>query len=349
MVEKINQEPVIQFKHVSKTFAATGTTKEVRAVEDVSISVDHGEIFGVIGYSGAGKSTLIRMVNGLEVPTEGQVITDGQNVSDLDKFSLQKMRHKVGMIFQNYNLLKTATVYQNIVLPLKLEKLSKAEIQARAEKYLNIVGLWDRRNSYPSQLSGGQSQRVAIARALAHEPKILLSDEATSALDPETTRSILKLLKQINQDLGITIFIITHELDVVKNICDKVAIMESGKLVEQGPTIEIFTDAKSDVTKRFLAAGDLSGVPAKLLTATQKDSQVLLLKFVGGEASTPVLARLTQRFNIEPNILAGSIEYLKEQPYGKLLVAIKDNPKYQDEVAFLKEQGVIVEEVASNE
>lgn len=338
-------KPLIEFKNVSKTFGATASTKAVHAVQDVSISVNPGEIFGVIGYSGAGKSTLIRMINGLETPTAGAVSVDGKDITQLDKTALQTLRHKIGMIFQNYNLLKTATIYQNITLPLKLEKLPKAEIEQRAEKYLKIVGLWDRRNSYPSQLSGGQSQRVAVARALAHEPKILLSDEATSALDPETTSSILALLKDINQQLGITIFIITHELEVVKSICDQVAIMESGKLIEQGKTIDIFTNPKNAVTKKFLGSGDLSGVPEKLLTETQQQNHVLLIKFIGGEASTPVIAKLTQQFHIEPNILAGSIEYLKEQPYGKLLISIEHNDNYDAELQFLQQQGVIVEEV----
>lgn len=344
MVENA-KTPFITFNHVSKTFKGTSTTKEVHAVHDVSISVDQGEIFGVIGYSGAGKSTLIRMINGLETPTEGSVTIDDQDVTKLNKEKLAQLRHKIGMIFQNYNLLKTATIYQNITIPLKLEKLPTDEIKQRAEKYLKIVGLWDRRNSYPSQLSGGQSQRVAVARALAHEPQILLSDEATSALDPETTSSILDLLKDINQKLGITIFIITHELDVVKSVCDKVAVMESGELVEQGRTIDIFTNPKKAVTRQFLGSSDLSGVPATLLAETQKHNHVLLIKFIGNEASTPVIAQLTKQFHVEPNIMAGSIEYLKEQPYGKLLISIENNDSYDAEIQYLKDKGVIVEEV----
>lgn len=348
MVKEASVQPLIQFNNVSKTFKGTSTTKEVHAVKDVSLSVNTGEIFGVIGYSGAGKSTLIRMINGLESPTSGTVTVDQKDIATLDKGELQALRHRIGMIFQNYNLLKTATIYQNITLPLKLEKLSKQEIQARAEKYLKLVGLWERRNSYPSQLSGGQSQRVAVARALAHEPKILLSDEATSALDPETTNSILELLKDINQRLGITIFIITHELDVVKSICDKVAILESGEVIEQGDTLDIFTDPKQETTKQFLGTEDLAGVPDKLLADAQKTNHVLLLKFIGNEASSPLIAQLTQKYQIAPNILAGSIGYLKGQPYGKLLVSIENNDNYDDEIDFLKNQGVIIEEVENN-
>ncbi|MFC6254074.1 methionine ABC transporter ATP-binding protein [Secundilactobacillus hailunensis] len=344
MVEN-SKTPLIEFKHVSKTFKGTATTKEVHAVHDVSISVDRGEIFGVIGYSGAGKSTLIRMINGLENPTEGSVKVDNQDITQLKKAPLAQLRHKIGMIFQNYNLLKTATIYQNITIPLKLEKIPKDEIEQRAEKYLKIVGLWDRRNSYPSQLSGGQSQRVAVARALAHEPTILLSDEATSALDPETTSSILDLLKDINQKLGLTIFIITHELDVVKSICDKVAIMEAGNVVEQGRTIDVFTGPKKEVTRQFLGSNDLAGVPASLLVETEKHNHVLLIKFIGNEASLPVIAQLTKKFGVEPNIMAGSIEYLKEQPYGKLVISIENNDQYDAEIQYLKDQGVIVEEV----
>lgn len=348
MVEKATTLPLIQFNNVSKTFKGTSTTKEVHAVKNVSISVNDGEIFGVIGYSGAGKSTLIRMINGLESPTSGTVTVDQKDVSTLDKNGLQALRHRIGMIFQNYNLLKTATIYQNITLPLKLEKLPKQEIKDRAEKYLKLVGLWERRNSYPSQLSGGQSQRVAVARALAHEPKILLSDEATSALDPETTNSILELLKDINQRLGITIFIITHELDVVKSICDKVAILDAGELIEQGDTLNVFTDPKEDTTKHFLGTEDLAGVPDKLLRSAQEANHVLLLKFIGNEASSPLIAQLTQKYQVQPNILAGSIGYLKGQPYGKLLISIENNSNYDAEIKFLEDQGVIIEEVETN-
>ncbi|CCQ19594.1 Methionine import ATP-binding protein MetN 1 [Listeria monocytogenes N53-1] len=228
---------MIELHQVSKSFNVNGKT--VEAVKNVSITVEKGEIFGVVGYSGAGKSTLVRCINLLERPDAGQVVIDGKNLSTLSSKELRVARRKIGMIFQGYNLLKTATVYDNIAKPLKLEGVPKNEIETRVNKYLSIVGLEDKRNNYPSQLSGGQKQRVAIARALAHEPEILLSDEATSALDPETTEAILQLLLKINAELGITIFLITHELDVIQRICDRVAVMENGHLVEQGTVLDI--------------------------------------------------------------------------------------------------------------
>ncbi|GAF38046.1 methionine ABC transporter ATP-binding protein [Lentilactobacillus farraginis] len=345
MVKKDNLE-LIKFKNVTKTFAAVGNAKEVHAVKNVSLSVQKGEIFGVIGYSGAGKSTLIRMINGLERPTSGEIIVSGEDVAKLSKKRLQQLRHKIGMIFQNYNLLKTATVYQNIFLPLKLEKLPVNDIRERVEKYLKIVGLWERRNSYPTQLSGGQRQRVAVARALAHEPEILLSDEATSALDPETTKSILRLLQKINTELGITIFLITHELDVVQEICDKVALIDKGNLIEQGKTIDLFTHPQKTITQKFLGTSDSLGVPIDYLKAEQKTKKLLLLQFVGNEASQPIIADFSQHFGIKPNILAGSINYLKGNPYGKLLLSIKSvDDVYSQELKYIRDQGVIVKEV----
>ncbi|GHP13899.1 methionine import ATP-binding protein MetN 1 [Lentilactobacillus fungorum] len=350
MVEQTDAT-IIQFNGVSKTFAAKNSAHEVKAVQDVSFSVKRGEIFGVIGYSGAGKSTLIRMVNGLETPTRGRVIVNNRNVASLNSSDLQQLRHRIGMIFQNYNLLKTATVYQNIFLPLKLEKIPKDEIKTRVEKYLKIVGLWDRRDSYPNQLSGGQRQRVAIARALAHEPNVLLSDEATSALDPETTESILTLLQDINKKLGITIFLITHELEVVREVCDRVALMDQGNLIEIGNTIDIFTHPKNEITKRFLGASDSLGVPKDLLASEGKDNRLLLLQFVGEQAKKPIIATLSDKFHVKPNILAGSISYLKGKPFGKLLISldIQDQEMLKKEIDYIQDQGVVVKEVNSYE
>ncbi|MFT8908459.1 MAG: ATP-binding cassette domain-containing protein, partial [Lentilactobacillus diolivorans] len=289
------------------------------------------------------------MINGLEHPTSGEIVVGNQNVAKLNKEALQQLRHKIGMIFQNYNLLKTATIYQNVFLPLKLEKLPINDIHQRVEKYLKIVGLWERRNSYPAQLSGGQRQRVAIARALAHEPKILLSDEATSALDPDTTKSILQLLQKINHELGITIFLITHELDVVQGICDHVALIDEGQLVEQGKTINIFTNPQQLITQNFLGTSNALSVPIDYLKAEQKSNRLLLLQFVGDEANQPVIAMFSQKFGINPNILAGSINYLKGIPYGKLLISIKfnDDAIYQQELKYIRDQGVAVKEVTN--
>ncbi|EUJ33767.1 ABC transporter ATP-binding protein [Listeria floridensis FSL S10-1187] len=250
------------------------------------------------------------------------------------------------MIFQGYNLLKTATVYENVALPLKLEGLSSKLIRERADKYLEIVGLSDKKEHFPAQLSGGQKQRVAIARALAHEPEILLSDEATSALDPETTDSILKLLLEINHTLGITIFLITHELDVIERICDRVAVMEQGRVVEEGTVLDIFTNPKQETTKRFVGSEAGFDIPQDLLEEYKKTGKLVSLYFVGQSSEEPALALVSRQFDCLPSILAGGIEHLKNDTLGKLLVHLKgEEDAYNDAIRFLTEQGVTVREV----
>ncbi|EAF5166298.1 methionine ABC transporter ATP-binding protein [Listeria monocytogenes] len=335
---------MIELHQVSKSFNVNG--KPVEAVKNVSITVEKGEIFGVVGYSGAGKSTLVRCINLLERPDAGQVVIDGKNLSTLSSKELRVARRKIGMIFQGYNLLKTATVYDNIAKPLKLEGVPKDEIETRVNKYLSIVGLEDKRNNYPSQLSGGQKQRVAIARALAHEPEILLSDEATSALDPETTEAILQLLLKINAELGITIFLITHELDVIQRICDRVAVMENGHLVEQGTVLDIFTKAKHATTKRFVGSEASFDIPQDLLEKYVATGKLVSLHFIGDEADEPALALVSRKFDVLPSILAGGIDHLKNGTLGKLLVHLKgDEVEYSKAISYLKESGVVVEEV----
>lgn len=338
---------MIEFKNVSKTFAGQQKNKHVKAVENVSLNVADGEIYGVMGYSGAGKSTLIRMINGLEKPSSGQVIVNGESVADLSKPDLLKLRRKIGMIFQSYNLLVTANVFQNIVLPLTLEGIDKTEATQRAEKYLKIVDLWEKRDSFPAKLSGGQRQRVAVARALAHEPKILLSDEATSALDPETTESILSLLLKINQELGITIFLITHEMEVIQRICDRVAVLDQGVIVEEGNVVDVFTKPQQEITKRFAGVSDTLGVPRDILAPYQETKQLVSLQFVGDSANNPLLSQLQEKFKITPDILAGSMGYMKREPYGRLLVYLKtdDRSQYEAALQYIRDQNVHVEEV----
>lgn len=338
---------MIEFKNVSKEFKGQQKDEHVTAVENVSLNVEEGQIYGVMGYSGAGKSTLIRMINGLEIPTSGDVIVDGQSVASLSKQDLLALRRKIGMIFQSYNLLVTATVLQNIILPLTLEGVDKAEAAKRAEKYLKIVDLWEKKDSYPAQLSGGQRQRVAVARALAHEPKILLSDEATSALDPETTESILSLLLKINKDLGITIFIITHEMEVIQRVCDKVAVLDQGVIVEEGNVVDVFTKPEKAITKNFAGVSDTLGVPADILKPFANQHQLISLQFVGESANEPLLSAVQAKFEVTPNILAGSLGYMKREPYGRLLVYLKadDQGQYEQALQFLKDQQVHVEEV----
>lgn len=336
---------MIELTNVSKTFQQKNRT--IEAVKNVNLSIKQGEIFGVVGYSGAGKSTLIRMINFLEPPTTGEVIINGKNLNQLSKKELLLERRKIGMIFQGYNLLTTATVYENIAKPLQLEGVDKATIQARVDKYLALVGLIDRKDNYPAQLSGGQRQRVAIARALAHEPEILLSDEATSALDPETTESILELLLKINQELGITIFLITHEIEVVQRICDRVAVMEAGQVIEEGPVIEVFTTPQETTTKRFIGANENYDVPEEVLATYKQTGRLLRLQFIGSEATEPVLSRIAKDYPLVPNILSGNISYLKEQRHGRLLVELAGGSQLDFEAAkrYIAAQGIFIEEV----
>lgn len=335
---------MIKLEHVSKTFKA-GKNK-IEALKDVSVEINKGEIFGVIGYSGAGKSTLIRCVNLLERPTAGKIFVDDVDVLSLGRKDLQKLRRKIGMIFQGYNLLATADVYDNVAIPLKLEGVPKEKIKQRTEKYLEIVGLSDRSKAFPSQLSGGQKQRVAIARALAHEPEVLLSDEATSALDPNTTDSILELLLRVNKELGITIFLITHELNVIQRICDRVAVMEKGRIVETGSVVDIFAQPKEAMTKQFVRSESRFGIPAKLLQDLLASGQLVNLTFLGESAKDPSLATLARRFDVLPSIIAGGIDQLKDQSIGSLLVHLKGEPEQiEAAVRFLQDEGIIVEEV----
>lgn len=333
---------MIRLDKVSKIYPAKEGV--VKALDQVSLQVKKGEIFGVIGHSGAGKSTLIRCVNLLERPTEGEVYVGGVNLTTLSPSQLRKARRKIGMIFQGFNLLKTATVYENIALPLRLAGLHKNEIAERVEKYLSVVGLSDRQHAYPSQLSGGQKQRVAIARALSHEPEVLLSDEATSALDPETTEAILELLLSINQQFGITILMITHDMQVIQKVCDRVAVVEKGKIIEQGSTLELFTSPVHETTKKFVHSLFRHEVPSTIIEALRDQGPIVTLSFVRDSSSSPLLAEISKRFAIKPNILAGNIAQLKNVPFGRLMVHLQGEPEAAKQaVHFLEDQGVRVE------
>lgn len=336
---------MIRLEGVSKTFV----TKKgvVEALKDVSLEVKRGEIFGVIGYSGAGKSTLIRCVNLLEKPSTGKVFINEVELTALSADKLREERRKIGMIFQGFNLLKTATVYENIALPLRLTGVPSAEIQKRVDKYLAIVGLQDKFDAYPSQLSGGQKQRVAIARALSHEPEILLSDEATSALDPETTESILELLLKINKELGITILLITHEMHVIQKICDRIAVMENGHVIEEGRVIDIYAEPQHSTTRRFIESLFPNQLPESLLSSIDIKGPIVSLSFLGESAGKPALAHVVKEFKVEPNILSGNILQLKDHSYGRLVVYL-DGAKEETNKAidYLKSIGVKVEEVS---
>ncbi len=303
---------MIRIEHATKTFR--GKKTEVHALRDVSIHVRKGEIYGIVGFSGAGKSTLIRLVNRLETPDEGTVEVAGQRLDSLKGKSLSALRRKIGMVFQQFNLLEGKTVYHNVAIPLILEHRSAAEIEKRVAEVLEFVELSDKRNAYVSQLSGGQKQRVGIARALATSPEILLCDEATSALDPQTTESILKLLKRVNQEMGITILLITHQMQVIQLICDRVAVMEQGRIVEEGTVLAVFGQPKEDVTKRFVRTVINDQVPETFydtIRAENRHYRLEQLKFIGDSVNEPVIANLCRRAGLEVNIIGANISQMQ--------------------------------------
>ena len=339
---------MIRLESISKTFQTKSGT--VTAVDDVTLEMQQGEIFGIIGFSGAGKSTLVRCMNLLERPTKGKVLIAGKDLMELESKELRKIRRKIGMIFQHFNLMSSRTVYQNIAFPLRKSSLSKIEKEEKIRSLLQLVDLVDKKDAYPSQLSGGQKQRVAIARALANDPDVLLCDEATSALDPQTTKSILKLLKKVNQELNITIVLITHEMAAVKEICDRVAIMEKGRVVEYGDTVQLFAYPKQKITKDFIhTAGNLEKVQELLeeeheLLQIEDGSKLLLLTYCGENAGHPLISYLVKKFDIEVNILYGNIDFLKGKPLGKLVISLAGTKEHIEEaMEYIREIGVEME------
>lgn len=339
---------MIKLENISKSFAINGKT--VEAVKDVSLAIRQGEIFGIIGFSGAGKSTLVRCINLLEKPEKGQVIIDGEDITHYEGKELRHVRQKIGMIFQHFNLMPSRTVFENIELPLKLTKLSASERSQKIKKLLDLVGLSDKAQSYPSQLSGGQKQRVAIARALANDPKVLLCDEATSALDPQTTHSILQLLKEVNTRLGITIVVITHQMEVIKEICDRVAVMQKGVVVEKGDIVEVFSAPQAPITKSFIQAADNFEAFSDLvklnsaITGIKPSQPVWFLTYRGAVAGEPLMSELYRRFEVKANIIYGNIDYFKQCIVGKLGVAIEGRADQIEKARqFLIDQKIIVE------
>lgn len=314
---------MIDIKNVSKIFRTKSQT--IEAVKDVSLEINKGEIFGIIGYSGAGKSTLIRLLNGLELPTEGEIIVGDASIGALDKKDLRKKRQKVSMIFQHFNLLWSRTVIENIMLPLEIAGVKKEERERRARELIDLVGLTGREKNYPSELSGGQKQRVGIARALSNEPEVLLCDEATSALDPETTEEVLNLLLKIRDELGLTIVLITHEMEVIRKICDRAAVMENGRVVEVGPVIKLFQAPEHDVTKRFVR-DDLDDEETEIQIESIKETfptaTILKLGFVGTKARAPIVSMLVKKYGLDVNILSGNIKNTNDESYGHLYIAV---------------------------
>lgn len=293
---------------------------EVIGVDHVSVTVNKGEIFGIVGYSGAGKSSLLRCLNLLEAPTSGEVKIDGVSLTSLRKKELRSARQKIGMIFQHFYLVSSKTVFENVAFALKAAYKSKAEIDARVTELLDMVGLSDKCDVYPSQLSGGQKQRVGIARALANNPSVLLCDEATSALDPSTTKSILSLLKKINQELGLTIVLITHEMEVVKEICDRMAVMQDGRIVEEGPVYDLFANPINELTKEFINTILQFDLPEHLLSSSK--GKIVKIHFRGAIAEESVISDALQKYQVKGNILHGKIEYIKETPLGIFIMEL---------------------------
>ncbi|MBF6979282.1 methionine ABC transporter ATP-binding protein [Tuanshanicoccus lijuaniae] len=324
----------------------------VTAVKDVNLSIERGEIFGIVGYSGAGKSTLVRTINLLQRPTTGTVMVNGQALLDLTTPELRQARKKIGMIFQHFNLMDSRTIFENVAFPLKGSGLSKREVAEKVAELLSLVGLKEKSDSYPKQLSGGQKQRVAIARALANDPDVLLCDEATSALDPKTTSAILTLLKELNEKLNLTIVIITHEMGVVKDLCDRVAVMENGHVLEQGTILEIFTRPQKPLTKEFIDTATHFDQEIELVLKhpetirISQDSELARLTYTGEETTQPFITSLIKEFGLEINILYGHIEIIQDTPVGNLLVALKGEPE-QIRLAkrYLQEHQVNVDSV----
>lgn len=338
---------MIELLDVYKTYQTD--QGNVAALKGITLHIKPGEIFGVIGPSGAGKSTLIRCINLLERPTSGKVIVDRKDLMQLSQKALRQMRHKIGMIFQHFNLLSSRTAYENIALTLELVGINKDAIHQKVMSLLELVELSDRKDFYPAQLSGGQKQRVAIARALANEPKVLLCDEATSALDPQTTHSILQLLKNINKKLGLTILLITHEMNVVKEICHHLAIIEHGKIIEQAEVIQFFSLPESTIAKQFVRSTLKQHLPENLqeriLAKPTADSIPLLqISLFGKAAAEPLIAQLIQKFHFNLNILQANIEMIRDQTVGIILIeADADEQKIKDGMRYLLDKGIGVE------
>ncbi|WP_416421727.1 methionine ABC transporter ATP-binding protein [Pseudomonas sp. App30] len=312
---------MIEFQNVHKTYRVNG--REIPALHPTNLSVENGQVFGLIGHSGAGKSTLLRLINRLEAPSGGRIIVDGEDVTAFDANSLRRFRQQVGMIFQHFNLLASKTVADNVALPLRLAgELPASEINKRVAALLERVGLSDHAKKYPAQLSGGQKQRVGIARALSTNPKVLLCDEATSALDPQTTASVLQLLAEINRELKLTIVLITHEMDVIRRVCDQVAVMDAGVIVEQGPVAKVFLHPQHPTTKRFVQEDEQIDENEQRDTFAHVPGRIVRLTFQGESTYAPLLGTVARETGVDYSILAGRIDRIKDTPYGQLTLAI---------------------------
>jgi len=344
---------MIDIRELSLTYPGKSAT--VHALRGMDLHIKPGEIFGVIGRSGAGKSSLVRCINLLNRPTSGQIRVNGHDVLHLDQTALRAARRDIGMVFQHFNLLGSRTVFDNVALPLELAGMARRDIQARVTPLLDLVGLSALRDRYPAQISGGQKQRVGIARALANQPKVLLSDEATSALDPETTRAILALLRKINRELGLTIVLITHQMQVIKQIADRMAVLDGGKIVEMGSVLEVFTRPQQAITRSLIDEIVPQHLPESVLAHVRRcngqlnggvQGRLLRLVYAGDNAYQPVLSHLIRELGLEVSILHGQIDEVAEQPFGSLAVYVRGSQAQIDHaVAHLQQDRVQVRQV----
>lgn len=348
---------MIDLRGITQTYQ--GSQGPVEALRGIDLHITPGEVFGIIGKSGAGKSSLVRVINLLNRPTTGQVIVGGRDLTQLGDAQLREARREIGMVFQHFNLLSSRTVFDNAALPLELAGMSKSDIRERVNPLLELVGLSTLADRYPAQISGGQKQRVGIARALASRPKVLLSDEATSALDPETTRSILDLLRQVNRELGLTVVLITHQMQVIKQVADRVAVIEAGRIVEQGRVLDVFTRPQQAITKSLIDEILPQELPASVLGHVRKLSgqlatsapghvgQLLRLSYAGDSAYQPILSQLIRQFGVDMSILHGQVDEIQDETFGSLAVyASGAADSVRAAVAHLRAGGVAVEEVA---
>ena len=340
---------MIKLFHIEKTYDSP--SGPVKALKGIDLTIGRGEIFGIIGLSGAGKSTLIRCINMLERPTAGKVIVDGKDLTEMNDSQLREMRKQIGMIFQHFNLLSSATVYDNVAFPLRLAKVNEDDIRKKVEPLLNLVGLSDKSAQYPSQLSGGQKQRVGIARALASDPKVLLCDEATSALDPQTTKSILDLIKDINQKLELTVVVITHEMQVIKDICDKVAVISNGVIAEQGSVVDVFINPQQAITKEFISVLLSNELPAAFrgnkISHEETVGSLLLLRltFLGETADNPVIAGMIREAEgVDVTLLFGNLDQIHGIPFGRMIIGLAgDKSEVDKALNYLKREDLKLE------
>lgn len=345
---------MIDLRGITQTYQ--GSQGPVEALRGIDLHINPGEVFGIIGKSGAGKSSLVRVINLLNRPTKGQVFVNGRDLTQLNDTQLREARREIGMVFQHFNLLSSRTVFDNAALPLELAGMSKAAIRERVNPLLELVGLSALADRYPAQISGGQKQRVGIARALASRPKVLLSDEATSALDPETTRSILDLLRQVNRELGLTVVLITHQMQVIKQVADRVAVIEAGRIVEQGRVLDVFTRPQQAITKSLIDEILPQELPASVLGHVRKlagqldagrTGQLLRLSYAGDSAYQPILSQLIREFGVDMSILHGQVDEIQDETFGSLAVyASGEADRLRGAVAHLRAGGVAVQEVA---